>query len=59
MKDKVTISISINREIDRWLRIRSEEWRCSKSWLIENLLYASMVQSGAIPDADKQRPKQY
>lgn len=56
MKDKIVISVSINKDIDKWLKIRSEEWRCSKSWLVENLLFAAMVRSGALPDANEQRP---
>lgn len=55
MKDKVVISCSINKDVAEWISQRAEEWRCSRSWLIENLLFSAMVASGALPDADEQR----
>ena len=54
MRDKITISCSINKDVAKWLRHRAKEWHCSVSWLVEQLLYASMIKSGVLPDADKQ-----
>lgn len=56
MKDdnKITASISINKEVWDWITKRAEEWHCSRSWLIENMLFHAMIKSGALPDANKE-----
>lgn len=55
MKNKITISISINEDILKWISERAVEWHVSRSWLIENMLYTAMIKSGVLPDENKSR----
>lgn len=59
MKDKVVISCSINKDVAEWIGKRANEWKVSRSWLIENLLFSAMVKSGVLPYENKETDKQY
>lgn len=52
-KDK--IAISIHPDLLKWIDRRAEEWKVSRSWLIENLLYTAMIKSGIIPNQDENK----
>lgn len=53
-KNKVIVSISISPRIWDFVIKLSKEWHCSKSWIVENLIYTALIRSGVVPDEDKQ-----
>lgn len=43
-RETITISISIPRKVIEWVDEQCKSWKVSRSWLISNLLWTSMIR---------------
>lgn len=43
-RENITISISIPKNLIKWVDEQCKSWKVSRSWLISNLLWTSMVR---------------